>query len=221
MLALILQNSNHMARRGDSNSAPGCGCFVAIAIIGIVIYLVMKSRQDRQVAQQPAPMAPRATGEGPIGSHTFACPFPKCPNCAASAEKMKQQWDGLRKVTWTCGYCGAVQVQELRDDELPPVARQRMGLDPMMDPNQPSYPQQSSGGMGGVGGLLTGMMIGNMMGGNRHHHDDDHWGSGGSSSDGGWGDSGGGDSGGDGGWGDSGGDDFGGGDSGGDSGDWS
>ena len=165
MLALILQNGNRMARRGDSSSAPGCGCFVAIAIIAIVAFLVKKSLKDRQATQQQSPMAPRSAGEGPISSHTFACPFPKCPNCAASAEKMRQQWDSLRKVTWTCGYCGAVQVQDLRDDELPPSARQRLGMDPGANPNQPFYPQQGNGGMGGVGGLLTGMMIGSMMGG--------------------------------------------------------
>lgn len=222
MFALILQNGSHLARRSDASALPGCGCFVAIAVIAIVVFLVVKkSRQNQSATAQQPPMAPRpSAGQGPIGSHTFACPWPKCPNCAASAEKMRQQWDGLRKVTWTCGYCGAVQVQDLRDDELPPSARQRLGLDPSTDPNQAVYQQGNPGmgGMGGgVGGLLTGMMIGNMMGGGHHdRHDDDNWRNGGDSgSDSGWGDSGG-DSGGDGGWGDSGGDDFGGGDSGGD-----
>lgn len=221
MFALILQNAHYLARRSDASAAPGCGCLVAIAVIAIVVFLVVKSRRDRQAAvPPPIPTAPRsADGQGPIGSHTFACPYPKCSNCGAAADKMRQQWDGLRKVTWTCSYCGAVQVQDLKDEELPPSARQRLGLDPGADPNQAVYPQQGGGGMmGGAGGLLTGMMIGSMMGGDRHHHDDDNWrnggGSGGSGGDSGWGDSGGGD---DGGWGDSGGGDWG--DSGG-GGDW-
>jgi len=205
MFPMMLLNNLAMARRNDAGSSPGCGCFVAIAIIGIVVYLVMKSRRDRQGTVQ----APQSPSPSSGGTHTFGCPYPKCPNCAANADKMKQQWDGMRKVTWTCGYCGAVQVQELRDEEIPQSARQ--GFDAQ---GQPYYPPQG-GGMGGVGGLLTGMMIGNMLGGSDHHNHHD-----GDNSGGGWGSSGGGDStGGDSGWGDSGGDDWGGGDdSGGDSG---
>jgi len=131
---------------------------------------------------------------------------------------MRQAWDGMRKVTWTCGYCGAVAgIQELKDEELPPSARQRLGLDggQGMMPGQPYYPQQ-----GGAGGLLTGMMIGSMLGGERRSRGEDggwieggrdsagpgnDWGEQDNSGGGGdWGDSGGGDSGG----GDSGGSDF-------------
>nr|WP_320131181.1 hypothetical protein [uncultured Holophaga sp.] len=220
MLAMLLNNAHLLARRGDSNPLPGCGCFVMVAIMGVIIVLVKKAMRDRQTATSQTPLppaAPRSTGEGPIGSHTFACPFTKCPSCGASSDKMRQQWDGLRKVTWTCGYCSTPQVQELRDEELPPVARQRLGLDPA--PQQTVYVDRPGGdGMGGVGGLLTGMMIGSMMGGDHHRHQgDDSWTEGGGD-DGGWGDSSG--DGGDSGWEDSGGDwgDSGGG--GDDSGDW-
>jgi len=111
---------------------------------------------------------------------------------------MKQAWDGLRKVTWTCGYCGGVAgVQELKDEELPPGARARLGLDAPqgMAPGQPGYYPPQDGGLGGV---LTGMMLGGMLGGERREpRDDGGWGSGdGSNSGGDWGDSGGGDSGG-------------------------
>jgi hypothetical protein len=129
---------------------------------------------------------------------------------------MKQEWDGLRSVKWTCGYCGSLAgVQALKDEELPPSARRSLGL---VAPAQGSIPMQQGGyGQGGgMGGLLTGMMLGQMMGGERHHHDqtgggDDWTGgpSGKSSSD--WGESNSdssdwGDSGGDSGGGDSGGD---------------
>jgi hypothetical protein len=212
----------NMARRpGESGGCGSFGCILAILVIGLVVFLVMKGRKDKP---ELLGASKRPMNSGPLQPHTFACPFPKCPNCAAASDKMKQQWDGLRKVTWTCGYCGNVQIQELKDEELPPSARQRLGLDPsaqMMPGQQGYYPQGGGSGMGGVGGLLTGMMIGNMLGGSHHGHRDNDggWGSGGdsgSSSGGDWGDSGGSsDSGGD-----SGGD-WGGGDSGGDSGgDW-
>jgi len=201
-----------------------------LLIIGVVIYLAMRGKQDRP---EQLGASRRALPTGPLEPHTFPCPYPKCPTCAASGDKMKQEWDGLRSVKWTCGYCGALAgVQSLKDEELPPSARRQLGMDGSMQ-NAPGMQQvgynQSGGGMGG---LLTGMMIGNMMGGGSHHHDrsdgGDGWGGGGgndssgsnSSSDwgesnsGGWGDSGGGDSGG----GDWGGGDSGGGDSGG--GDW-
>ncbi len=186
---------------------------IVLIIIGAVLYLVLRGRQD-----QPEQLGAsrRALPTGPLEPHTFACPYPKCPTCGASGDKMKQEWDGLRSVKWSCGYCSAVAgVQSLKDEELPPSARRQLGMDA---PAQGSMPMQPGGyGQGGgMGGLLTGMMLGSMMGGGSHHEhrnqDGDGFGgdsSGGSSSD--WGDSGGGDSGG-GDWGDSGGGDSGGGD---------
>jgi hypothetical protein len=188
---------------------------IVLIIIGTVIYLAMRGRQDRP---EQLGASRRGLPTGPLEPHTFPCPYPKCPACGATGDRMKQEWDGLRAVKWTCGYCGGLAgVQALKDEELPPSARRRLGLDA---PVQGSVPMQQGGyGQpgGGMGGLLTGMMIGSMMGGGGHHHhdggssDSDGWGSGSSdsfSSDWGesgssdWGDSGGGDSGGDSGGGD-------------------
>lgn len=221
MQALLIHSHSSMISRRDESGGGGLGCFLVLIGIGAVIYFVMKGRGDKreQLGASKRPMA-----SAPLQSHTFANPFPKCPNCAAAGDKMKQQWDGLRKVTWTCGYCGNVQIQDLKDEELPPSARQRLGLDggpAMMQGQQGYYPSQQ-GGMGGIGGLLTGMMVGSMLGGSGHHHQGGEsqggggsdssssggdWGDGGDSGSGGdWGDSGGGDWGGDSGGGDSGGD---------------
>lgn len=210
MQALLIHSHESMLRRRDESGGGGFGCFLALVVIGAVIYFVMKGRRDKD---EVLGASKRPMGSGSIAPQTFANPFPKCPNCAAAGDKMKQQWDGLRKVTWTCGYCGNVQIQELKDEELPASARERLGLGGNAAPMGPQgyYPPQQ-GGMGGVGGLLTGMMIGNMLGGSHHDHDSGGWGGGDSGSSGGdWGD-GGGDSGGDSGgdWGDSGGGDSGG-----------
>lgn len=191
--------------------------FWIILIVGVVLFFVLRGRKDRP---EQLGASRRALPTGPLEPHTFPCPYPKCPACGATGDKMKQDWDGLRAVKWTCGYCGALAgVQALKDEELPPSARRRLGLDA---PLQGSAPMQQGGygpSGGGMGGLLTGMMIGSMLGGG-HHHDrpqgGDGWGgdaSGGGSTD--WGESsssdwGSGDSGGD--WGDSGGGDSGGGD---------
>jgi len=223
MQALLIHAHSSLKRRSDESGGGGIGCFLVLIGIGAVIYFVMKGRGDKreQLGASKRPMS-----SAPLQAHTFANPFPKCPNCAAAGDKMKQQWDGLRKVTWTCGYCGNVQIQDLKDEELPPSARQRLGLDggqAMMQGQQGYYPSQQGGGMGGVGGLLTGMMLGSMLGGSSNHHrDGENWGGGGSdssSSGGDWGE--GGDSGSGGDWGDSGGGDWGGDSGGGDSGgDW-
>jgi hypothetical protein len=192
------------------------GLFLVLIIIGIVVFLVLRGRRDRQEALGTPS---RGMPSGPVPGQTFANPYAKCPTCGAAGDKMRQAWDGMRKVTWTCGYCGAVAgIQELKDEELPASARQRLGLDggQGMVPGQPYYPQQ-----GGAGGLLTGMMIGSMLGGERRYRNDDGgWvgGGGGDASSGpgnDWGehDNSGGGGGGD--WGDSGGGDSGGGDSGG------
>ena len=206
-----------------SSSGGGCvgslGCFALLLVGGVVLYLIFRGRGDQQ---EVLGASKRPMGSGPLQPVTFACPYPKCPTCGGSSDKMKQQWDGMRKVTWTCGYCSAVAgVQELKDEELPASARQRLGLDQPQMPmqGQPGYGPGYGGGGSGIGNILTGMMIGNMLGGD-HHHDrprDDDWtgGSGGSSgssdgssssgsdwgessggSDWGGGDSGGGDSGG-------------------------
>jgi uncharacterized membrane protein YgcG len=181
-----------------------------LLIIGAVIYFTMRGKQDRP---EQLGASRRALPTGPLEPHSFPCPYPKCPTCGASGDKMKQDWDGMRSVKWTCGYCGALAgVQALKDEELPPSARRLLGLDA---PAQGSMPMQQSGyGQpgGGMGGLLTGMMIGNMLGGGHEHRDHSNGGDGwtesnSNSSD--WGDSGGG---GDWGGGDSGGGDSGGGD---------
>jgi len=188
--------------------------FWIILIVGIVLFFVLRGKKDR--AEQLG-ASRRALPTGPLEPYTFPCPYPKCPACGATGDKMAQDWDGLRAVKWTCGYCGALAgVQALKDEELPPSARRRLGMDASM---QGSAPMQQGGyGQpgGGMGGLLTGMMIGNMMGGGHHHdgqNNGDGWGGGssdGSSSD--WGESSSGSSD----WGDSSGGDSGGGDSGGD-----
>jgi len=190
--------------------------FWIILIVGIVLFVVLRGRKDRT---EQLGASRRALPTGPLEPHTFPCPYPKCPTCGATGDKMTQDWDGLRAVKWTCGYCGALAgVQTLKEEELPPSARRRLGLDA---PIQGSIPMQQGGyGQpgGGMGGLLTGMMIGNMMGGDHHHHDrqngGDGWGGGSSdgSSSSDWGESSSGSSD----WGDSGGGDSGGGDSGGD-----
>jgi len=214
-MLFLLSSAEALARR--QAEAGGCGtfgCLGVVLMIGTVLYFVLRGRRDKP---ELLGASKRAMGSGPIADHTFASPYVKCPTCSASGDRMKQQWDGLRKVSWTCGYCGNLAgVQELKDEELPPSARQRLGL----DLPRSEFDQGGPGrGGSGVGGLLTGMMLGSMLGGSRGHRNDD-WGSGhsgGDSNDGDWGDggAGGGDSGGD--WGDSGG-----GDSGGDSGggDW-
>ena len=189
---------------------------LVLLAIGAVLYFVLRGRRDKP---EQLGASRRALPTGPLEPHTFACPYPKCPTCGASGDKMKQEWDGLRSVKWSCGYCSAVAgVQTLKDEELPPSAR-RLLADPQ---GQGGVPMQQGGyGQpgGGMGGLLTGMMLGSMMGGGGHHHDQtggrdgaeggsssksssSDWGESSSSSD--WGD-GGGDFGGDGG-GDSGGD---------------
>lgn len=187
---------------------------VILIIVGLGLYLVLRGRKD---APEQLGAAHRPLPTAPLEPHTFPCPYPKCATCGASGEKMKQEWDGLRSVKWTCNYCGALAgVQTLKDEELPPSARRMLGLDAPNAGAAP-MPQGGYGQDGGMGGLLTGMMIGSMMGGGHHHHDHhrdgDGWSggddSGGSSHD--WGEGGGSD------WGDGGGD-FGGGDSGG--GDW-
>ena len=191
---------------------------IILLIIGAVIYFVLRGKQDRP---EQLGASRRGLPTGPLEPHTFPCPYPKCPTCGASGDRMKQEWDGLRSVKWTCGYCGALAgLQALKDEELPPSARRQLGLDA---PAQGSIPMQQGGygqSGGGMGGLLTGMMIGNMLGGNQHHQNGQGGGSDGwsgdssdkSSSD--WGESNSGSSD----WGDSGGDsgDSGGGDSGGD-----
>ncbi len=207
-----------MIRRMGESSGGGMGLFLVLVIAGIVVFLVLRGRRDRAEALG-TPV--RAMPSGPVQGHAFANPYAKCPSCGAAGDKMRQAWDGLRKVTWTCGYCGSVAgVQELKDEELPEGARQRLGLDAPqgMVPGQPGYyPPQG----GGVGNLITGMMLGSMLGGGQRGRDDDggwrgggegpsgpgnDWGENDASGGGGgdWGDSGGGDSGG----GDSGGSDF-------------
>lgn len=226
MFAFLMSSASLLRRQSEASGCGGMFLFFFIVVGGAILFLMLRGRRDRP---ERLGASKRAMGSGPIADHKFPCPYPKCPTCSASGDKMKQQWDGLRKVTWTCGYCGNIAgVQDLKDEELPPSARQRLGLDvPRPGLHQDGW---GNGGQGsGMGGLLTGMMIGSMMGGGHHHRDDGwsgdssggNWNDSGSGGDSGndWGDSGGGDSGGD--WGDSGGGDSGGDSGGGDSGgDW-
>ena len=205
-----------MIRRMGESSGGGMGLFLVLVIVGIVVFLVLRGRQDRAEALG-TPV--RALPSGSVQGHTFANPYAKCPACGAAGDKMRQAWDGLRQVTWTCGYCGSVAgIQQLKDEELPAGARQRLGLDApqgMVPGQQGYYPPQG----GGAGGLLTGVILGSMLGGGgrRYPDQDGGWqgggeGSGSPGNDWGESDASGGGGGGD--WGDSGGGDSGGGDSG-------
>jgi hypothetical protein len=179
-------------------------CFIVLLILGVVAYLIFKGKKDRP---ELLGASKRSMGSGPIEPHPFVSPYAKCATCGASGDKMKGEWDGMRTVKWSCGYCSApAGLQQLKDEELPASARRRLGLD-----QDPSNFQGGPGYQGGGGGgnLLTGVLLGTMLsgGGHHHHHDDNSsnsdsdWGdsSSDSSSDSGgdWGDSGGGDSGGD------------------------
>ena len=184
--------------------------FIVILIVIAVIYFAMRGKGDRP---EQLGAAKRGMTSGHIGGdHAFVSPYAKCPACGASGDGMKANYDGTRTVKWTCGYCGAqAGIQELKDDELPLATRRRLGLDP--DPAAAMAPQQGYGPGpqgGGMGGLLTGVMLGEMLGGgNRPSSSGGDWGSSGNqgsgqdwgesdASGGGsdWGDSGGGDSGG-------------------------
>lgn len=214
MHAILLHESNLLNRRRDEGSGGGAlGCFAVLMMVGIVLFLVLRGRRDRP---EQLAAAKRPLGSGPVEVKAFANPFAKCANCGAAGSKMRQQYDGFRAVTWTCGYCGHAQIQELQDHELPPQVRQRLGLDPQASAGFRQDFDGPMGGspLGGAGGLLTGMMLGSMMGGGFARGSEpgsggeeggwggadsgSDWGAGGSDSGGDWGD-GGGDFGGDGG----------------------
>jgi len=97
--------------------------FIIILAAGSVIYFLLRGKSDPPKAIG-APK--RAMSTAPIEAVIFKCPLPKCPVCAGAADKMRQDWDGFRNVTWICGYCGAKSVQELSDEELPLSARLRL-----------------------------------------------------------------------------------------------
>ncbi|HTL98213.1 MAG TPA: hypothetical protein VL181_05355 [Holophagaceae bacterium] len=187
------------------------GAFIVILIVLAVVYFAMKGKKDRP---EQLGAAKRGMTSGHIQDHTFVSPYAKCPACGASGDGMKGTYDGLRTVKWSCGYCGAqAGIQELKDEELPAMARRRLGLDP--DPANAMVPQQGygQGPQGsGMGGILTGVLLGEMLSGGNHQASSTggDWGSsspdtnatqdwGESDASGGgsdWGDSGGGDSGG-------------------------
>jgi hypothetical protein len=187
--------------------------FFILIVAGVVLYFVLKGRDK----PEQLGASKRALGSGHVEPQKFVSPYAKCPTCGASGDGMKSEWDGMRSVKWTCGYCGSqAGIQQLKDEELPQSARYKLGLDPI--PGSSAVPQGYPGPAGGgAGDLLTGILIGEMMGGHQHHDPgssgSDWSGSDSSSSSGSGSDWG---SGGD--WGDSGGGDSGGGDSGG--GDW-
>lgn len=207
------------------------GCIIFLVIAGIVAFILIKNRGGSPATGPlPAPGNHQGGGSG-AAMPNFVNPFDKCPSCGAKGDKMRSTWDGMRKVQWTCGYCGSLAgVQELKDEELPASARARLGIGQMPgQQNMMGGPGYQGGGGGGLGNILTGMMIGSMLGGDHHNHSGDggfgssgsdsssssnsDWGeaggsgwsdsgssdSGSSDSGGGWGDSGGGDSGGGGG----------------------
>lgn len=176
--------------------------FIVILIVLAVIYFAMRGKGDRP---EQLGAAKRGMTSGHIQDHAFVSPYAKCPTCGASGDGMKANYDGTRTVKWSCGYCGSqAGIQELKDDELPTATRRRLGLEP--DPMAGAMPQQGYGPGpqgGGMGGLLTGVLLGEMLnGGNQSSSGSGDWGSsndGGSNDSGGgsdWGDSGGGDSGG-------------------------
>ncbi|MBS1766112.1 MAG: hypothetical protein JST05_01725 [Acidobacteria bacterium] len=183
------------------------GALIVILIVIAVIYFAMKGKKDRP---EQLGAAKRGMTSGHIQDHAFVSPYAKCPSCGGSGDGMKAAYDGLRTVKWTCGYCGAqAGIQELKDEELPVTARRRLGLDPdpAMLQAQQGFGQQGQGS--NMGGMLAGMLIGQMLSGGNHSQSSGDWGGSGSDSNatqdwgesdssGGsdWGDSGGGDSGG-------------------------
>ncbi|MBS1784913.1 MAG: hypothetical protein JST24_05750 [Acidobacteria bacterium] len=193
------------------------GAFLVILIVLAVIYFAMRGKGDRP---EQLGAAKRGMTSGRIGDgHTFVCPYAKCPTCGASGDGMKSAYDEVRTVKWTCGYCGAqAGIQELKDEELPPAARRRLGLDPdpaMLQQQGFSGMGQGMGQMGqgpNLGGLLTGVILGEMLGGGHRSSSNSgggwdasgssdqgqsqDWGESDASSGSDWGDSGGGDSGG-------------------------
>ena len=150
------------------------GAFIVILIVLAVVYFAMRGKKDRP---EQLGAAKRGMTSGHIQDHTFVSPYAKCPACGASGDGMKGTYDGLRTVKWACGYCGAqAGIQELKDEELPALARRRLGLDP--DPAAAMVAQQPGYGQGsGMGGLLTGVLIGEMLGGNRPSSSGGDWGS--------------------------------------------
>lgn len=139
------------------------GAFLVILIVLAVIYFAMKGKGDRP---EQLGAAKRGMTSGHIPDHAFVSPYAKCPTCGASGSGMKAEYDGTRSVKWSCGYCGSqAGIQELKDDELPPATRRRLGLDP--DPAQAMMAQQNPYGAQGpnVGGLLTGVILGEMLSG--------------------------------------------------------
>ena len=186
--------------------------FIVILIVLAVIYFAMRGKGDRP---EQLGAAKRGMTSGHIGGDLkFVSPYPKCPSCGGSGDGMKATYDDLRTVKWSCGYCGAqAGIQELKDEELPPAARRRLGLDPdpAMLAQQQGYAPGNNPGGPNLGGMLTGILIGEMLsGGNRSgSNSGGGWDASGSSSNSGqdwgesdssggsdWGDSGGGDSGG-------------------------
>jgi hypothetical protein len=99
--------------------------FLVILGIGAVLYFLLRGKKD-PIQAVGAPKKTMSTR--PVDVVVFPCPMERCPVCAGAAEKMGHSWDGLRKVTWTCGYCGHASVQELKDEELPLSAKLRLGM---------------------------------------------------------------------------------------------
>ncbi|MCL1894167.1 MAG: hypothetical protein FWG02_08040 [Holophagaceae bacterium] len=98
-----------------ANSIGGTfGTFLLIMGVGAVVYYFLRGKGD----------PPKAVGEpkktmssSPVKSKIFRSPYKRCPICAAPADKMTQDWDGEKKIMWTCGYCGNASVQVLKDSK--------------------------------------------------------------------------------------------------------
>ena len=209
-----------LKRRDEAGGGFSMGCIIFLIVVGVVAFLIFKNRSG---SSSSSPGNRQGGGSG-ADTPNFVNPYDKCPSCSAKGDKMKSTWDGMRKVQWTCGYCGSLAgIQELKDEELPASARARLGIGQAPgSQNMMGGPGYQGGGGGGLGNILTGMMIGSMLGGDHSRPSDDGgFGSSdpGSTSNSDWGESGGGGGWGDSGSSDSGSSDSGGGDSGG-GGDW-
>ena len=105
--------------------------FILVMASGAVAYFLLRGKSGQQkIIGAPK----RAMSTEPIKPVVFQCPYIKCPVCGGPSDKMRQEWDGLRKIRWTCGYCGNINVQELKGDEPPLSARRRLGVWPAGDP---------------------------------------------------------------------------------------
>jgi hypothetical protein len=96
--------------------------FVLLLAGGAILYFLLRGKGG---AAKVVGAPKRVMSTESIKPVTFQCPRQKCSVCGGPADNMRQEWDGFRKIAWTCGYCGDSWDQELKDEELPPSARAR------------------------------------------------------------------------------------------------